>query len=83
MKVTHQSFYFLHTYTVLAYLLILNADENECMAQTLNDCNLDTEYCVNTIGSFDCFCNDGYNRTDGDRHCTGEWRQISKGDLLN
>ena len=51
------------------------------MAQTLNDCNLDTEYCVNTIGSFDCFCKDGYNRSDGE--CNGEWRQKnSKDDLL-
>ena len=35
-------------------------DVNECLNSTLNDCH-EHASCNNTIGSFECFCNKGFN----------------------
>ncbi|CAH1238375.1 LTBP4 [Branchiostoma lanceolatum] len=41
-------------------------DIDECVGP--DSCHLDHGNCVNTPGSFDCFCNPGYQRTTGALH---------------
>ena len=49
-------------------LMVLPPDINECASDMLNECH---EYamCVNTTGSYDCTCIDGYEGDGFD--CTG------------
>ncbi|CAH1254682.1 FBN2 [Branchiostoma lanceolatum] len=45
-------------------------DINECLDDTLNNCDLDNGgSCVNTQGSFHCTCDDGYNIQADGRTC--------------
>ncbi|XP_066274128.1 latent-transforming growth factor beta-binding protein 1-like [Branchiostoma lanceolatum] len=44
-------------------------DINECLDDTLNNCDLDNGSCVNTQGSFHCECDDGYNIQADGRTC--------------
>ncbi|XP_078604698.1 uncharacterized protein LOC144878213 [Branchiostoma floridae x Branchiostoma japonicum] len=45
-------------------------DINECLDDTLNNCDLDNGgLCVNTQGSFHCACDDGYNLQVDGRTC--------------
>ncbi|XP_078604710.1 uncharacterized protein LOC144878218 [Branchiostoma floridae x Branchiostoma japonicum] len=45
-------------------------DVNECLNDTLNNCDLDNGgSCVNTQGSFHCACDDGYNLQADGRTC--------------
>ena len=54
--------------------LILIVDVNECMEDTDN-CS---QNCNNTIGSYECYCNDGYTLDYDDLHtCNGTYRKSS------
>ena len=46
-----------------------NADINEC-SSTNGGCN---HVCTNTIGTFLCSCNSGYELESDQRTCVGEW----------
>ncbi|XP_035688794.1 fibrillin-1-like [Branchiostoma floridae] len=43
-------------------------DIDECLDPDAARCHVEHGNCVNTPGSFDCFCNPGYQRTSGDLH---------------
>ncbi len=51
---------------------MFSVDINECSRVESNECDLETTYCNNTIGSYECICLSGYrsqmNRT---LICTG------------
>lgn len=51
---------------MLANKLIFCVDINECKEQS--PCE---QECNNTIGSFSCFCRNGYSLDDNDRNCSG------------
>lgn len=44
-------------------------DINECNSTTTNDCDEASQNCVNTEGSFECNCKDGFRKV-GD-NCQG------------
>lgn len=44
-------------------------DVNECLIDSLNTCNATTTHCINSAGSYECICRDGYSG-DG-TNCTG------------
>ena len=47
------------------------SDIDECMVGS-HDCDDDTSTCTNSVGSFDCTCNEGYEKNSTqDRICTG------------
>jgi len=43
---------------------------DECVDGS-HDCNKSIAFCVNTYGSFSCFCDDGFAGS-GKNNCTGE-----------
>ena len=43
-------------------------DVDECSSQTLNICD---HLCANTIGSYNCSCNDGYRLSSNGFTCYG------------
>ena len=43
---------------------------NECLDGS-HDCNKSITFCVNTFGSYSCFCNHGFTGS-GKNNCTGE-----------
>ena len=51
-------------------------DVDECSSNALNNCHkFANTVCNNTIGSFDCNCNSGYNTSDGE-NCTGIYKKL-------
>ena len=36
------------------------SDVNECMSSLLNNCSLSSQICLNTMGSYKCYCKNGY-----------------------
>ena len=57
---------FIHTFVVMS-------DINECTNDSLNGCN---QICTNTIGSFVCECNSGYELGDDLMTCTGLYNTL-------
>ena len=55
----------------IIYILMFFLDIDECMIDTLNNCNeVDSNSnCMNTEGSYTCVCKSGYTR-DGHISCT-------------
>ena len=49
------------------------SDINECANDSLNGCN---QICTNTIGSFLCECNNGYELGDDLMTCSGLYNNI-------
>ena len=49
------------------------SDINECANDSLNGCN---QICTNTIGSFVCECNSGYELGDDLMTCSGLYNNI-------
>ena len=49
------------------------SDINECANDSLNGCN---QICTNTIGSFFCECNSGYELGDDLMTCSGLFNNI-------
>ena len=66
-----KALYFVYYATILnvkEFLFVLITDVNECMDNTDN-CS---QNCINTIGSYYCYCNDGYTLDSDDQHtCNG------------
>ena len=58
----------MHIQLLLATIYFLYTDKNECISG-LHDCPVNST-CNNTVGSFDCECNDGFF-DDGNGRCTG------------
>ena len=57
-----------HGWTAETTILLLFVDIDECVKGTDN-CS---QNCINTIGSYQCYCNDGYTLDSVDRHiCNG------------
>ena len=51
------------------YILYICTDINECISSSTNDC---TQQCINTPGSYECDCFDGYrNITPNATQCEG------------
>eukprot|EP00920_Eleutheroschizon_duboscqi_P000952 GHVT01002361.1.p1 GENE.GHVT01002361.1~~GHVT01002361.1.p1 ORF type:complete len:956 (-),score=224.51 GHVT01002361.1:582-3449(-) len=44
-------------------------DLNECMSPMTNNCDPATQVCVNTLGSFECRCREGYERAPDGTTC--------------
>ena len=44
-------------------------DINECQSTSLNRCQ---QQCINTIGSYKCGCNTGYQLSHDGKTCTGK-----------
>ena len=57
----------LPNFYVIVYHITINTDINECIEQS-DQCS---ENCTNTIGSYDCTCNDGYELDSDGRFCIG------------
>ena len=57
----------------LKYILCVYTDVDEC-ATWIDDCH-DYATCNNTMGSFECTCDEGFNG-DG-KNCTGEYESIA------
>lgn len=69
-KVTvSQLCYPLYAKLVSTSVIIISADYNEC-EDSPSVCS-DVEICINTPKSFQCICNLGFMRIEGD-HCQGE-----------
>ena len=55
----------------------VHSDKDEC-ALGINDCNPETSICVNTLGSYVCYCKEGFQLGADGRTCEGrgevEWR---------
>lgn len=51
-----------------------HSDKDEC-ALGINDCNPETSICVNTLGSYVCYCKEGFQLSADGRTCEGrsEW----------
>ena len=49
----------------------LSIDINECIEGTHNCSIASNNFCVNTIGSFRCQCNQGYESESPQEACTG------------
>ena len=45
------------------------ADEDECADKELNDCE---QNCLNTFGSYECYCKFGYQVATDGRQCDRE-----------
>lgn len=50
----------------------LYVDIDECSSNDTNDCN---QLCDNTIGSYNCYCNDGYELALDYVTCVGRLHQ--------
>ena len=48
-------------------LLLSSSDKDECAEE--NDC---VQLCINTEGSYECGCDDGYAMSDDGQTCTGK-----------
>lgn len=58
----------INLYIIIIYMLP-RVDINECMEGTHSCSNANNNFCVNTIGSYRCQCNTGYQLVQG--VCTG------------
>ena len=50
-------------------MLLINTDINECF-ENIAMCSIG---CNNTLGSFYCYCNEGYMLDSDDRTCVGKY----------
>ena len=56
------------------HLLCNSLDVNECsLTRQLHDCD---QICVNTIGGFNCTCEEGYLSQDDGRNCSGSYANM-------
>ena len=61
----------LQVHSITLYILpSLLADKNECVLG-INDCNPETSLCVNTLGSYKCYCKEGFVLGADGRTCEG------------
>ena len=59
---------------LISYIqFVIMSDINECANEFLNGCN---QICTNTIGSFLCECNSGYELGDDLVTCSGLYNNI-------
>ena len=58
---------------ILYIQFVIMSDINECANDSLNGCN---QICTNTIGSFLCECNNGYELGDDLMTCSGLYNNI-------
>ena len=58
---------------ILYIQFVIISDTNECANDFLNGCN---QICTNTIGSFLCECNNGYELGDDLMTCSGLYNNI-------
>ena len=59
---------------IVYYHLIFIADIDEC-AGGIDACDTDNGICQNTIGSYACKCNEGFNMSPGDdKTCERKYR---------
>jgi len=62
-------------YNRIWYILYTYVDINECINVSTNDC---TQQCINTPGSYECDCYDGYREiTPNATQCEGMNNQLS------
>ena len=66
----YHSFAPIHRYSV-EYSLI--SDIDECADDATNNCDADKMLCENTVGGYECDCEDGY-RLEENGTCAGGWR---------
>ena len=72
ITITHAKIMFLcffPFFLLFVYLSVIQPDLDECDLGT-HDC-LDTATCLNKIGGWSCFCNDGFEG-DGNTYCEGK-----------
>lgn len=55
--------------------LLLSADTDECSSLGGQVCR--NGQCINSIGSFQCLCQEGYDRTLDGKNCVGECLGVS------
>ena len=55
---------------MIMVMIVAVSDLNECLYPDKNTCDVTTEYCVNTNGSFYCACQAGFYNNSGT--CTGQ-----------
>ena len=53
---------------VYCYSFALQTDINECELKEVNDCQQD---CTNTVGSFNCSCQEGFTLNADGKNCDG------------
>ena len=52
-------------------------DINECMDNTLNNCtDSDKMICQNTMGSYNCSCEEGYSLDNNGETCVGKYNTV-------